>query len=170
MPFDTLVRDMTDDFPAEAAAIVQRHIEDEHGYLSWLNTRVDAIERGRIVMTIPYDEKLTNTVSPPTIHGGIAATLIDTAGGIALRTMLDDPLAGGVATINLNVNYLRRASGDLTAVAEVVRAGGSVGVSTITVVSTDPEEDSDVAARQSPSSDWNDAVATGQGAYRLFRE
>lgn len=121
-------------------------------------------------MTIPYDEKLTNTVSPPTIHGGIAATLIDTAGGIALRTMLDDPLAGGVATINLNVNYLRRASGDLTAVAEVVRAGGSVGVSTITVVSTDPEEDSDVAARQSPSSDWNDAVATGQGAYRLFRE
>ena len=37
---------MTDDFPAEAAAIVQRHIEDEHGYLSWLDTSVDAIERG----------------------------------------------------------------------------------------------------------------------------
>ncbi|MFC7202955.1 PaaI family thioesterase [Haloferax namakaokahaiae] len=161
---------MSEEFPAEAATIVQRHIEEEHGYLSWLNTQVDAIERGRLVMTIPYDEKLTNTVSPPTIHGGIAATLIDTAGGIALRTTFDDPLSGGVATINLNVNYLRRASGDLTAVADVVRAGGSVGVSTITVVSTDPEDDEDVAARTTPANEWDDAVATGQGAYRLFRD
>ncbi|WP_410766355.1 PaaI family thioesterase [Haloferax sp. DFSO60] len=161
---------MTEEFPPEAATIVQRHIEEEHGYLSWLNTQVDSIARGRLVLTIPYDEKLTNTVSPPTIHGGIAATLIDTAGGIALRTMFDNPLSGGVATINLNVNYLRRASGDLTAVADVVRAGGSVGVSTITVVSTDPEADEDVAARTTPATEWDDAVATGQGAYRLFRE
>ncbi|SDN02454.1 uncharacterized domain 1-containing protein [Halogranum gelatinilyticum] len=149
---------MTDEasFPEDAAQIVQTYIENEHGYLSWLNTQVDAMERGRVVMAIPYDEKLTNTVTPPTMHGGIAATLIDTAGGIAQRTMLDDPLEGGVATVNLNVNYLQRASGDLQATAEVVRSGGSIGVSTVTVESTTPEGETD-------------AVATGQAAYRLFR-
>lgn len=142
--------------PEEATALVQRLIEEEHGYLSWLGTRVDAIERGRCVLTVPYDEKLTNTTTPPTIHGGVAATLVDTAGGLALRTMLEDPLSGGVATVNLNVNYLRRADGDLTATADVVRAGGSIGVSAVDVASHTPDDETK-------------SVATGQGAYRLFR-
>jgi uncharacterized protein (TIGR00369 family) len=149
-------------FPAEAAAVVQRYIEQEHGYLSWLNTRVDAIERGRVVVTIPYDETLTNTVTPPTIHGGVAATLVDTAGGIAQRTVLEDPVGGGVATVNLNVNYLRRAGGDLTATADVVRAGGTIGVSSVTVEAPVPENGG-------PADGDREAVATGQAAYRLFR-
>lgn len=148
--------DAADDFPENAAELVQTYIENEHGYLSWLDTQVDSIECGRVVMTVPYDEKLTNTVSPPTMHGGIAATLIDTAGGLAQRTMLDDPLSGGVATVNLNVNYLQRASGDLTATADVVRAGSSIGVSTVTVESSTSDGDTE-------------SVATGQAAYRLFR-
>ncbi|WP_129112609.1 PaaI family thioesterase [Halegenticoccus tardaugens] len=142
--------------PEGAATLVRRHVEEEHGYLSWLGTRVDSIERGRVAMTIPYDEKLTNATSPPTVHGGVAATLIDTAGGIALRTTLDDPFDGGVATVNLNVNYLRRAAGDLSATAEVIRSGGSIGVSEVTVEGPTPDG-------------GTDAVATGQAAYRLFR-
>ncbi|RDI72011.1 PaaI family thioesterase [Halopelagius longus] len=157
------------EFPSEAAAFVQQYIEQEHGYLSWLNTRVEEIERGRVVMTIPYDEKLTNTTDPPTVHGGIAATLIDTAGGIAQRTTFDDPMAHGVATVNLNVNYLRRASGTLRATAEVVRAGGTIGVSTVTVVSQIPDEASDDAADRWEGTPDSQAVATGQAAYRLFR-
>ena len=158
--------------PDDAAAFVQEYIEQEHGYLSWLDTRVDALEVGRVVMSVPYDEKLTNTTSPPTVHGGIAATLIDTAGGIAQRTMLDDPIAGGVATVNLNVNYLRRASGDLTATAEVVRAGGTIGVSTVTVISSIPDDvkGNDEASRRWEGTQEEEAVATGQASYRLFRE
>ncbi|SEO94358.1 uncharacterized domain 1-containing protein [Halogranum amylolyticum] len=153
----------TDEFPADTARWVQEYIEDRHDFLAWLNTTVDAIDYGRVVMTVPFDEKLTN--KPPAgevdadslgMHGGVAATLIDTAGGVAQRTMLDDPLDGGVVTVNLNVNYLRRASGNLTATADVVRAGGSIGVSTVTVESPTPEG-------------GTEAVATGQAAYRLFR-
>ncbi|WP_144906295.1 PaaI family thioesterase [Halobellus captivus] len=154
----------------DAAAFVQAYIEQEHGYLSWLGTRVDSMESGRVVMTVPYDEKLTNTTNPPTVHGGIAATLIDTAGGIAQRTLLDDPLDGGVATVNLNVNYLRRASGDLTATAEVVRAGGTIGVSTVTVVSRTPERVDEDASHRWEGTPSGEAVATGQASYRLFRE
>ncbi len=170
--YGNMSEDAPEGFPDDAASFVQQYIEQEHGYLSWLGTQVNELEDGRVVMTIPYDEKLTNTTNPPTVHGGIAATLIDTAGGIAQRTMLSDPMNGGVATVNLNVNYLRRAAGDLRATAEVVRAGGSIGVSTVTVVSRPPERvrENDEAFERWQGTTDEEAVATGQGAYRLFRD
>jgi uncharacterized protein (TIGR00369 family) len=145
-----------DPLSAEAVDLVERRIEEEHGYLSWLNTSVDAVERGRVVLSIPFDSKLTNS-DGDTIHGGVAATLVDTAGGIAQRTAFEDPLSGGVATVNLNANYLRPATGDLRAEATVVRSGGSIGVSDMTV--TTAAEGGEAAE-----------VVVGQGSFRLFRE
>jgi uncharacterized protein (TIGR00369 family) len=148
---------MAEDLPEDAIEMVQVFIEQNHGYLSWLGVSVEEYTFDSMTITIPYDDKLTNPTSPPTMHGGIAATLIDTSGGLALRPTLDDPIRGGVATINLNVNYLRRAAGDLTARAEVIRAGNSVGISQVMVES------------ETPSGDVQ-PVAAGQGAYRLFQE
>ncbi|MFC7186280.1 PaaI family thioesterase [Halorubrum yunnanense] len=144
-----------DPLSAEAVALVERRIEEEHGYLSWLNTSVDVVERGRVVLSIPYDDKLTNS-DGGTIHGGVAATLVDTAGGIVQRTAFEDPLSGGVATVNLNASYLRPATGDLRAEATIVRSGGSIGVSDMTVTSA---TNGDTAE-----------VVVGQGSFRLFRE
>ncbi len=148
---------MSEPFPAATTETIRTAIETEHGYLSWLGTRVETVEAGRVVLAIPYDTKLTNTTQPPTVHGGVAATLVDTAGALAQRTAFDDPEAGSMATINLNVNYLERADGDLIATAEVIRAGGSVGVSKMCVES--PTADGDTKT-----------VAVAQGSYRLFRE
>lgn len=151
---------MTDGFDGDIGSL-QDYIDDHHNFLAWLDTGVEALEPGRIVMSIPYDGKLTNALPDasadrrPEVHGGVAATLADTAGGLALRTELDDPVEEDVATISLNVNYLERATGDLTATGEVVRAGGTVGASGITVESDTPE--------------GTRTVATAQGAYRLFR-
>ena len=143
-------------------SFLRAYIEDHHEFLSWLDVRIESLERGRLVMSVPYTSKLTN-VRPhlddgtrPEINGGVAATLIDTAGGFAMYPELGDPVAGGVATINLHVNYLRRATADLTATAEVVRAGGTIGVSQVTVTGETPDG-------------VVEPVATGQGAYRLFR-
>ncbi len=143
-----------DPLPAEAVSLIERRIEEEHGYLSWLNTSVDVVERGRMVLSIPFDRKLTNA-DGRTIHGGVAATLIDTAGGLAQRTAFEDPLSGDVATVNLNTNYLRPANGDLEAEATVVRSGGSIGVSEMSVTSTTENGSSE--------------VVVGQGSFRLFR-
>jgi uncharacterized protein (TIGR00369 family) len=148
------VADM-DPLSPEAVALIERRIEEEHGYLSWLNTSVDVVERGRVVLSIPFDDKLTNS-DGGTIHGGVAATLIDTAGGVVQRTAFEEPLTGGVATVNLNANYLRPATGDLRAEATVVRSGGSIGVSDMTVTSA---TNGDTAE-----------VVVGQGSFRLFRE
>jgi uncharacterized protein (TIGR00369 family) len=144
------------DVPDEAVAMLQEYLESEHQFLSWLGFTVEEFDVGRMVGTIPFDDKLTNPTDPPTIQGGVASTLIDVVGGIALRPYLTDPLEDDLSTINLNVNYLRPATGDLTATAEVVRAGSSVGVSYIEVMSETPDGE-------------DKQVAVGMGAYRLFR-
>lgn len=147
---------MAEDIPEGVEEMLQEFIENHHEYLSWIGTQVDDISRGAATMTIPFDEKLTNPTDPPTMQGGIAATLIDTAGGMACRSALEDPFNENVATINLNVNYLRRAATDITASAEVIRVGGTVGWASVLVESETPEGESK-------------NVAAGQGAYRLFR-
>lgn len=151
---------MTDEdtsVPDGAVEMLQHVMEHEHGFMSWLNLSVDEFEAGRVVLSIPYDEKLTNPTNPPSMHGGVASTLIDTAGGLTLRPLLDNPIEGSMATINLNVNYLRPATDDLIAIAEPVRAGSTIGVSSVTVESETPD-------------DGVRPVAVGQGAYRLFDE
>ena len=129
---------------------------DEHGYLAWRGVRIEDAGDGWALMRIPYDEKLLNPGTGGTVHGGVAATLVDTSSAFALRTTFEDPAAAGLATTDLHVNYLRPARDDLVARAEVVRAGGSIGVTDVTVTSTTPD------GEEKP-------VAVGRTTYRLFR-
>ena len=136
-----------------------RGFVERHGYLSWLGLTVEEAERGRVVMSVPYDEKLVNPDPGGTavVHGGVTATLVDTASGFVLRTTFDDPAEARLTTTDLNVSYLRPATGDLRVEAEVVRAGGSMGVTDVTVASNGPNGEST-------------EVAVGSASYRLFRE
>lgn len=155
---------MTDEreIPDGAVDAIQHYFDTQHEFLSWLGVEIESLEYGRAEMRVPYQRKLTNVPwegaemeGNPPVQGGVASTLIDTAGGIALRPYLDDPVGGHMATINLNVNYLRQATADLHATAEVVRAGNTVGVSEVVVESDVPAE-------------GVQPVAIGMGAYRLF--
>jgi len=56
------------------------------------------------------------------LHGGVTATLIDTAMAFAVRTRL--PMETATATIDLTVHYLRpHVEGTATCTAKIVRAG-----------------------------------------------
>lgn len=145
------------DVPDGATEVIQHFLEHEHGFMSFLNVELESFEYGEAVLSVPFDEKLTNPTTPPSMHGGVGSTLIDTAGSLALRPFLEDPIGGSMATINLNVNYLRPATDDLVATAEVVRAGSTVGVAQVLVESETPD-------------DGVEPVAVGQGAYRLFQD
>ncbi|MFC7045981.1 PaaI family thioesterase [Halobacteriaceae archaeon GCM10025711] len=145
------------EYGPEVREFVQSAIDD-HGFLSWLNASVDEFEPGHVVMSVPYDKKLVNS-GPQVdgnVHGGVAATLIDTVGGTAVRSALDEPLTAGVATIDLNVSYLRPAANGLVATGDVVRVGSTVGVAEVTVESTTPDGE-------------QKEVAVGRGSYRIFQ-
>ncbi|MDX1745541.1 MAG: PaaI family thioesterase [Halobacteriales archaeon] len=135
-----------------------REFIDGHGYLSWLGLTLEAAAPGRVKMRIPWDEKLVNPTQGEgrNLHGGIAATAVDTSSGFALRTTFDEPESAGLATIDLNLSYLRPATDDLLFDARVVRAGRSVGVTDVIVESTKPDGE-------------RVEVAVGRASYRLFR-
>ncbi|WP_336327215.1 PaaI family thioesterase [Halovenus sp. HT40] len=132
---------------------------DNHDFLSWLGVEVAEFEEGRAVLSMPHNQKLTNIVegSRGTIHGGVTASLVDTASGFALRTTFADPTAPALTTTDLDVTYLRPARSDLTVEAEVVRAGESMGYTDVTVYG------------EAPSGEQK-AVVKGSASYRLFRE
>ncbi len=128
---------------------------ERHGYLSWLDIQVESLEDGRAVLVIERDEDFENPVDtdgPNPVHGGIVATLIDTSSAFALRSTFENPSEAHLTTTDLNVSYLRPATGDLRAEAEVLRAGGSTGVTDVSVTGDDGE------------------AAVGRTTYRLFRD
>lgn len=146
---------LTDEHRRALESFVERH-----GYLSWLGLSVDHVERGHVEMSVAHDGRFVNPnpegeLRP--VHGGIAATLVDTSSGFVLRTTFDDPGAAKLTTTDLDVSYLRPATGDLTVEADVVRAGRSTGVTDVTVESVTPDGE-------------RKAVAVGRATYRLFRE
>ena len=82
-------------------------------------------EPGVITMEVAAAEELENPAG--LIHGGIAATLLDTVMGAAVHTQL--PAGRLSVTLNLNISFLRRLtpqSGMLRATGKVVNLGRTV--------------------------------------------
>ncbi|MFI0815940.1 PaaI family thioesterase [Streptomyces sp. NPDC021098] len=87
-----------------------------------LGMRFDEVEHGRIVVSLDTRPDFANPLG--TVHGGIAATLLDSAMACAVHTTL--PAGGGYTTLELKVNYIRAARTDgqtLTAEGNVIHAG-----------------------------------------------
>jgi uncharacterized protein (TIGR00369 family) len=148
---------------AEASAEAGSHPEidprvpeavDRMELFQWLGLEVESVGGGRATFRVPFEEKLAN-VSSGTLHGGIAATVIDTASAFALRSTMDHPTDASLTTTDLNVRYVRPARSDMTVTAEVVRAGRTVGVT-----------EAEATARHEGE---EKVVATGGTTYRLFR-
>jgi len=139
----------------ECQRSVEQYVE-EHGLLDWLGTTVEEVESGRVVMAVDFDEQLSDPGSDERgyLHSGIVSTLSDAASTAAVRTLFDDELS--ITPTNTNVSHLRPATDDVYAEAEVVRAGGSVGVTQCTVATVPPG-----SGRQ--------VVAIATTTFRLFR-
>ncbi|MEU9991533.1 PaaI family thioesterase [Streptomyces sp. NPDC007971] len=87
-----------------------------------IGMRFDEVDPGRVVVSLDTRPDFSNPLG--TVHGGIAATLLDSAMGCAVHTTL--PAGVGYTTLELKVNYIRAARTDgqtLTAEGTVVHAG-----------------------------------------------
>src|SRR5258708_29019430 len=90
-----------------------------------LGLQLDEVEAGRTVFSMLADEVHENPMG--TMHGGIVATLVDTAMGCAVSSRLDADSA--FTTLELKTNYVRgitQATGRVFAEGTVVYAGGRV--------------------------------------------
>jgi uncharacterized protein (TIGR00369 family) len=87
-----------------------------------LGMRFDVVEHGRVVVSLDTRPDFANPMG--TVHGGIAATMLDSAMACAVHTTL--PAGVGYTTLELKVNYVRAARTDgrtLTAAGTIVHAG-----------------------------------------------
>src|SRR5271169_2575563 len=97
--------------------------------LGWLRPELTELELDRAVLKLPYREELTN--GSGTVHGGILATLADTAVAFALSTNFDGKM--GFATADLTIHFLRRARGDIRATARIIKKGKRANVGEVSL-------------------------------------
>jgi len=83
-----------------------------------LGFRVSEVERGRVVLTGAPDRNAYNLIG--TVHGGWAASILDTALALSVLSTLDAEQS--FTTVDIRINYLR----PLTVETGTVRAEGRV--------------------------------------------
>ena len=92
-----------------------------------LGLRLDEVQPGRTVFSVLADEVHENPMG--SMHGGIVATLVDTAMGCAVSTRL--PAEAGFTTLELKTNFVRavtQATGRVFAEGTVVHSGERVAM------------------------------------------
>ena len=110
---------------------LQERFSHGSGQSRLLNLQALAVnaEAQEITVLAPFREEFERGKDSGQWHGGPIASVIDTVGDFALIVLL----GRGLPTINLRVDYLKPAKGDLTVIGRVRRNGRNVGVSDVDV-------------------------------------
>jgi uncharacterized protein (TIGR00369 family) len=95
------------------------------GMARLMNMRLVEVEEGRAVFAVEPDERHYNGLG--IAHGGLAATLLDSALGCAINTMM--PAGKVFTTLEMKINYvrpMRLETGEVRCEAQVLHVGGRV--------------------------------------------
>lgn len=87
-----------------------------------MNFGLKEVADGRIVFTMQPEEYHFNPIGA--VHGGVIATILDSAMSCAVHTKL--PVGGGYTTLEIKVNYIRpitTQTGQLDCIGEVIHLG-----------------------------------------------
>jgi uncharacterized protein (TIGR00369 family) len=101
-----------------------------------LDFTLESAAEGKATFVVTPAEYHYNPIG--VVHGGLAATLLDSALGCAIQSTL--PAGVGYTTLELHVNLVRAITHDvgrLRAVAEVVHAGRTIGTAQARLVGDD---------------------------------
>ena len=99
-----------------------------------LGLELDEVGRGTATLGLHVRKELTQNQG--VVHGGVIASLIDTATAFAIISLLEP--GEKVTTVDLTISYLRPLTkGRITAVSRVVRAGRRLFVVSAEVLDRD---------------------------------
>jgi uncharacterized protein (TIGR00369 family) len=106
-------------------------------YSKALSMRLDAIEDGTAVISMPYDSRLIGDPKTGVLHGGAVSALMDTCGGAAVMSHPEGAVS--TATIDLRIDYMRAATPGqrITARAECYHVTRSVAFVRATALDDD---------------------------------
>jgi uncharacterized protein (TIGR00369 family) len=111
------------------AEVVERFARSP--FHNWIGMRLERVQRGEVGVALDVEPHHLNLVG--VVHGGLIATLADTATGLAYRTVLEPGTSH--LTSNLSVTFLSPGrSGRITASGRVVKTGRRFGYAEADVV------------------------------------
>lgn len=118
-----------------------------------IGMRVYSEEKGKALVSIPYDPRLIGDPETGVIHGGVVTTLLDSGCGIAAISKTG--LVGNIATLDLRIDYMRpsKPGRAIKADCECYRVTRSVAFARGVAYDDDP----------------SDPVATAAGAFMITR-
>ena len=132
---------------------VRQFMAERIPFNAFLGVQVDALERGRAQLSLPFRPEFVGDPWRPALHGGVISTVIDACGGAAVWTTVHP--TDRVSTIDLRVDYLRPGRLEALVVeARVIRSGNRVGVVSMRAFHPDAPDDS---------------IAEGKGVYNIKR-
>ena len=106
------------------------------GMVQLMNFKLVEVSEGHAVFTIEPDERHYNGLG--IAHGGLAATLLDSATGCAINTMM--PAGRIFTTLEMKINYVRpmaRETGEVRCEANVIHVGGRTATAEGRIVDRD---------------------------------
>lgn len=117
--------------PEDRVAEVRERFERSQFHTAFLGLRLDRASEGEVEVSLDVEPRHRNLVG--TLHGGMIATLADTATGLAYRTVLEPGTTH--VTSSLSVVFLAPGrAGTVTARGTVVRRGARLGYAEADVV------------------------------------
>ena len=91
-----------------------------------LGLKIIEIESGYAYIQIPFKEEFIGDFIQKRWHGGILASIADTAGGVVGATVLNS-IQDKLNTIDMRIDYLHGATiGDIFAKAKIVKNGKTI--------------------------------------------
>lgn len=119
-----------------------------------LGIRFVSWDQGRIVLSLPYDEKLVGNPITGVLHGGAITAVLDAACSLAALARVAEPIP--LATLDLRIDYLKPATPGIEVLA---RAECFKVTRSIAFVRCEAFHDGSEA----------DVVAVANGTFMLFR-
>jgi uncharacterized protein (TIGR00369 family) len=98
-----------------------------------IGIKIDKLEYGLARLTLEHRDDLSQGLGY--IHGGVITSLCDTAIGVALFTMIEDDEK--ILTIELKVNFIAPASGNIAAEGRILHKGRKTAVGEVSVNAED---------------------------------
>jgi uncharacterized protein (TIGR00369 family) len=107
----------------------------DRGISSVIPMKIIEAEEGRVVFLATADGRHTNPLGA--VHGGFAATVLDSATGCAIHTLL--PAGVGYGTVDLNVKMVRPVplEQEMIAVGKVIDRTRTMAISEATLTNKD---------------------------------
>jgi len=127
-----------------------------------LGIEFETVENGHAEGRLPLREEHSSNPGHLIAHGGVTYSLADTVGGAAVVSQSQSVSP----TIDMRMDYLAPATGDLRAVADVVRIGSSVATVDIEVYDAAGASTSETSVAAAPEDADDHHVASARGVYK----